>query len=214
MNPKQSGGWRNRSIVVNRWTGLLVVALLAGGPLAAAPAAASKKLNVQLIHQEQGLWCWAACAEMVIEFVKPGTDARQCELVKLEMGTSTDCCNSSAGSFTAQCNSQGGFPEESFGAHAIDHKSSETRLSWKRITRQIDDGKPLLYAFFWHETDMVGHMVVIHGYGQAQGKKVLYRRDPNPHPQVGTQTYLLFEDHYRKQIHNETWYDITKASNN
>ena len=198
-----------RWTVVSGWNCAWLMGFLMAGPLATA-APIVKKLEVKPINQEQSKWCWAACAEMVIQYVKPTLDAKQCELVKLEMGTSANCCNPAASSFESACN-QTGFPEECFDHHGIDYKPSETRLSWTRLTKQIDEGNPMLYAWFWNNSFQSGHMVVLYGYGLVQGEKVLFRYDPIP--QVGTDPYILFFDHYKTQIHNETWYGIKKTDN-
>src|SRR5262245_35659154 len=119
---------------VSSWQAVLLAGLLACGSLWAADE--TKKLAVKSVDQEHEYWCWAACAEMVIEFLHPGTNVDQCALAKLDYVATVNCCNPAASGFGAQCNSRGEFPEVSFQKNGLRYKFSEDRLSWKKIKEQ------------------------------------------------------------------------------
>lgn len=193
---------------LSRHACVLAILLAALGPLSGAELEV-KTLAIKPVHQEHAMWCWAACAEMVIEFLKPNVNAKQCELAQLQFAF--DCCGTS-NDFEEECNTSGTFPFVPFRENGIHfERTSSTaaneQLVWREIKRQIDAGQPILYAYRLNERSVSGHMVVIYGYGRVRNKRVLCCIDPNA---VATEPYMLFYDKYRAQAPNhwDTWYEL------
>ena len=63
-----------------------------------------KRLDVTFRARKHGNWCWAACAQMVMEYL--GKNVRQCEQVNKRYNWN-DCCNDP---MPARCNATG-WPE-------------------------------------------------------------------------------------------------------
>jgi len=172
-------------------------------------AVSAVELPVKPAMQEQTYWCWAACAEMIIEYLDPGKNVEQCDLAVIEYGLEdyANCCNESD-PLWAECNLGGAFPDWSFAEHEVDYTPSASRLSLKKIKAQIDQNRPLLYSWYWNKSEGTGHMVVLNGYAKQGSKNILYCLDPNARPEIGTESYMFFHDDYQNRTHWETWYDI------
>ena len=103
-----------------------------------------KDLDIELIHQQTGVWCWAACCQMVYKYY--GNEIEQCEIVKMIYGNS--CCESSSEqnchSFNSTC-TQTAYSHEAFQKTGISYtKDTRTILSWEEIVFSIDkNNKPL-----------------------------------------------------------------------
>jgi len=128
-------------------------------------------LSVTLRPQETSMWCWAASARMVMEFL--GTTVRQCTEANDNFGR-IDCCNDDAGVCGANPNQyranhagciQGSWPD--FGHYNFDSNNVWRALTWDELKRQISNtpncrAEPV--AFAWQWIGGGGHMMVAYGY--------------------------------------------------
>ena len=99
-------------------------------PPVCTPAAQSH-LAVTLRPQQTNMWCWAARAQMVMEFL--GVSVQQCAEANNEFGRS-DCC----GSPTPGACVNGGWPE--FDKYGFTFKrTSDTALTWDQLRNEVSD---------------------------------------------------------------------------
>jgi hypothetical protein len=148
----------------------------------------SSTLNMTVIHQEEGNWCWAACGEMVMEKLKRA-NIDQCDEANRRLGRN-DCCPPPGIPRPSACNKTGWPQFESY-----DLKADTTfcqALSWEDIKKQIDcKKKPFCWTMRFTDdtsecgdinsgTDTSGHMMVISGYKiDENGVNVLKVLDPD-----------------------------------
>ena len=132
----------------------LVVALLVG-----AQPAQEKILPIQFFPHDESVWCWAACGQMVINYVT-GKSITQCDQAKHRFARN-DCKHE-------DCRVPG-WPE--FCKYDVSVRTTEDgeTLDFGVIKQEIDAGRPVVLS--WHnldtsteEEDGTGHMVVVSGY--------------------------------------------------
>lgn len=152
--------------------------------------------------QQAYFWCWAACAEMVMEKFRDATIS-QCDEANKQFNRA-DCCNSPT---PDQCN-EGGWPEfEKYGFSA-DTTHSQA-LTWEDVKTQIDCQKiPFCFTWQWRPAPgNGGHMMVASGYKTENGENYVYILDPDPvgegHPRwilyaeyVSGPTYTHWDDYF------------------
>lgn len=134
-------------------------------------------------RDQEGLYtCWAACAEMIMEFVG-GVSVRQCQQAG-PPGQESWCCDANA-DFTLDpdCDSPN-YPEFGrWGFHC--EQNFGPPLSWPQVKAEIDAGRP--FAFSWTRLDPstgaslgVSHMLVVFGYEEENGQQTLVCFNPRP----------------------------------
>ena len=163
-----------------------------------APGAnGSNVLSVQLRPQETRMWCWAASAEMIMEFLgSPGIS--QCSQAQQYLNV-TACCVSP----TPEACINGGWPQfEYYGFNASN--TEDEALSWEQLTREIDANRPV--AFGWHWNSGGGHMVVVCGYQEIGGERFVVINDPWP-PEIGSGGQLIPYDNYVSPSDGWHWRD-------
>lgn len=122
----------------------------------AAPASIS--LNVPFIKQEQNQWCWAACTQMIAEFLGK-TGVKQCELANFLHGQ-TDCCQHPG---SERCNQPCPYQRvvavyKKVGIKAKFDNHAEHLLV---IQRELAAGRPFEVGLLWYGGG--GHVVIVHG---------------------------------------------------
>jgi len=156
---------------------------------ACTPNPDSSTLGMTVIAQEETLWCWAACGEMVMEKVR-GRNIDQCDEANRRFGMN-DCCPPRGRPRPSACN-QTSWPE--FDKYDLRADMTICRaLSWEEIKKQIDcKKKAICWTLRWTDddgecgdihngTDTAGHMMVIFGYKiKENGDSVLKVLDPSP----------------------------------
>jgi hypothetical protein len=127
-------------------------------------------LNVTFHRQEGDYWCWAASAQMVMEYL--GKKVSQCEQANKQLSNVThdDCCNNPT---PEKCDRTGWpqfydygfvFKKTNTPVHPTDH------LSWEEVKVQLaprDPNNPCSFtpfAFSWRVFGGTGHMMVAYGY--------------------------------------------------
>jgi len=166
------------------------------------------------IRQEEPVWCWAACTQIVIQKLKD-TTIRQCVQANNRFHL-TVCCNESRpGDFRPDECINAGRPE--FKKYGLTADSTFNKpLEWADIQKQIDCRKAPICAS-WRYVDTNGrpngggHMAVISGYKRENGIKYVLILNPNfDEPSFyGWQTYSS----YRTSpigIHGDDFYNIRK----
>ncbi len=139
----------------------------------------SKYLNINYIPQQQSLWCWAACSEMVIKHLDSGNSITQCDQAFRSLANET-CCTVSpccTTSMNSNCNHTNWPIFELYGFSCKDTYTHPEYLSWKKMLAQIDTNKPICLTYNWHGGG--AHMIVMDGYKIIDGK--LYDRLLDPY---------------------------------
>jgi hypothetical protein len=184
----------------------------ADGPVLSNGTALPKKasLNVRLVGQETELWCWAASTEMIVEFLDPAQDVKQCDEASNQDPPKL-CC----GATMEDGCINGGWPD--FGRYKFNAtRTSSQALPWDTICEQIARKKAPI-AFSWKWTGGGGHMMVIVGYSLVGDQKYLTVYDPLPPTEGGAagghlisamtyEQYVQSDDH----THWDDFYDIKK----
>lgn len=162
------------------------------------PDPTASTVAVTLHPQETNVWCWAACTQMITEFL--GHGRTQCDLANQRFGQ-TNCCDGSCDNKTDAC-TQGGwvmFTESGFsytdpGGTPLPWDTITACISCKRQPTDLIDG-PL--------SGGMGHCRVIYGYVVIDGTKYLLIKDPWA-PCVGN-SYALKYDDYANNTLRELW---------
>jgi hypothetical protein len=140
-------------------------------------------LDVPLVGQETGLWCWAATAQMTMNYIRPQTAVTQCKLatdarMKLAPGAPyVDCCQDKA-----SCT----FPYvPDYGLRDFKADESDTvqppklYLTWPEIQDQIAcKQKPFAYSWEYDDPAKGGHVVVVIGYKTIANVNYVEINDP------------------------------------
>jgi hypothetical protein len=183
-------------------------------------------LPVMLHPQETDNWCWAACGQMIMEYL--GIKVSQCEQANNRY-RHTDCCNSDSSSaagnllrgdytnFNSDC-AQPGWPE--FEKYGFTYKRrSKAPLTWKELKIQLSDGpngKGKPFAFSWQWNKGGGHMMIAKGFATIDGENYVIIIDPWP-PNLGDEviiTYSAFVDMMGSYTHWDDFFDISNITLN
>jgi len=192
------------SIKMKKFIQLLSVNIVAMFYLASCctPNAMIGSQPVALRAQETGMWCWAASAQMCMQFL--GANVDQCTQANNEFGRN-DCCNSPVPNDCVN----GGWPE--FDKYSFtSNRTSNTALSWDALKKQIYCKKKPV-AFSWHWTGGGGHVMVVTGYAVINNEKYLFINDPWS-PNQGAQYSITYDNYVTggDHTHWDDFYDITK----
>lgn len=160
-------------------------------------------LDVTLRPQQTSMWCWAASAQMCMQFL--GVTVNQCTQANNEFGRS-DCCNTP----TPGACVNGGWPEfAKYGFNST--RTSNSALSWDQVKKEIYCSKRP-FAFSWHWPGGGGHMMAVIGYVELGENHQVLVNDPWA-PNVGNTTFMSYDwyvaapgDH----THWDDFYQIVK----
>jgi hypothetical protein len=159
----------------------------------------SKLLTVPLHPQQTSMWCWAASAQMCMDF--QGTNILQCTQTNNRYAM-TNCCNSP---IPGAC-VLGGWPE--FNKYGFTSKNTvDAALTWDQIRQEIDcRNRPLTYT--WHWAGGSGHMVTIVGYstGTCNDDRFLHINDPLP-VNTGSTYTITYEAYVAGNPGSSHWND-------
>jgi hypothetical protein len=182
-----------------------------------------KSLPVTLHPQETDNWCWAACTQMIMEYMD--VKVSQCEQAN-DRYRRADCCNYDSASFPGKliqsfdANTysdcvQPGWPE--FERYGFTYKRrSNTPLTWKELKAQLSDGpnsKGKPFAFSWQWNRGGGHMMVAKGFATIDGENYVIILDPWP-PNMGDEviiTYSAFVEMMGSYTHWDDFFDISNS---
>lgn len=142
------------------------------------------------IGQKDHYWCWAACIQMVLQYLQ-GESPEQCAIVRWgdHNNDTVDCCLPANRSLRA-CGTSGlELPLK----HAnLTYKSwSPPEATFDAITAEIDAGRPVLIEIAVDDGEAPGsHAIVVTGYDTTNEKRLL-GQNPSPPPN-GTTSWMSF----------------------
>jgi Papain-like cysteine protease AvrRpt2 len=171
-----------------------------------APGQPNERLGVRTIMQVKEMWCWAACAEMVLRFF--GASLDKCNVAGLQLNR--DCCNS----VSADC-------DMGLSVEEIDQAFANVHLAGRRFEREItfDDirnqisgtpPRPVVAGIRWAGGG--GHLVVVSGWRIADSLRFVKVNDP-----FYTSGDIRYEDlvqHYGPNdtgVWAHTWTDLKRV---
>lgn len=163
------------------------------------------QLTVTLFPQLTDMWCWAASAEMVMDYA--GTSVSQCAQANAEFGMS-NCCE---GPTPSTC-VQGGYPDFAYWGFSSQTTPYGTALTWAELSEQFTLGQPVAYAWSW--VGGGGHVMVATGvWVDPEEGSLVDINNPWP-PNQGDQTtltYALYVSDPGSYTHQMDWYNIVPA---
>jgi hypothetical protein len=186
-----------------------IVSFLLLGLMCQSRALAQTELEVPRIKQEQSLWCWAACAQMIMQF--EGADpAKVAQCIQAKDRYEASCCDDP---LPKGCDDEGGWPN--FQLYGFECKTNQgTALSFQQIQEQIDN--KMAVAFSWHFEGDGGHMMVVAGYKVKNGKQYVLVLDPIKNPAehrwiAGWKSYDFYKEggQQNSYAHWDDFYDVT-----
>ena len=143
----------NRLPIVEQPSSIIPSAFGLSASLSARPM-----LNVKLVKQEQTQWCWAACTQMVTEFMDVNTP-KQCELANFLHGQ-TGCCATPGSS---ACNRPAPYVDIAYvftfvRIHCI---SERFAIPAATILSELQANRPVEMGLLWSGGG--GHVAIIYG---------------------------------------------------
>lgn len=120
----------------------------------------SRNLDFSVQRQMHSNWCWVAVATSVAHYYNPQSRWTQCAVANRELGRK-DCCGKSS-----KCNITGHLKDSlALVRHAERHPELKSvgRISFSRVQREIDAGRPLGVRTQWRG-GAGAHVLVVVGY--------------------------------------------------
>ena len=177
---------------------------------------ASYNLIVPVVGQQESNWCWAACGQMVDEYLNPLPPTVQCQMANAAFGR-TDCCvnPSSSACNVGDGGSNAQYPYTYF-------QASPFPLTWDQLRYQIwVVNKPV--TFGWNYTNCCNHIMIVTGYStDAQGNNWVYVNNPEPGPTVGDFECMSYNEWvqdtspsspFQAHTHIGDWFDSSYPGN-
>lgn len=166
-----------------------------------------KVLPVKLYAQQTPHWCWAAGGAMIMKYVG-NYDITQCKEANDRFGF-TECCEIPT---PPKC-VKGGWPLFQLYGFTASHTEKGHALSWNQLVAQIDNNKPVGFAWEW--TGGGGHYMVAKGYSTGMCNMVAIN-DPWPWNtdvnKGGTSKLISYSEYVKSSTHTHLVddYNITK----
>lgn len=179
-----------------------------------------KALPVIMCPQEKSLWCWAACGQMVMEYLRPEIrqkkSALQCQQAT-NRGCGHDCCDHPN---APRCN-ETDWPD--FRWYGFSCRTTISRpLLFRQIMEEIDQNRPICFTQKrLSQTMPTMHMVVVKGYsivadkeGKEPDEEWILIHDPAPIGKGTPNLWIRYEDYCEQQdgdpayAHGDDFYEI------
>jgi hypothetical protein len=175
---------------------VLTMILALVGASSASAETSSEVLNVPLIGQETGMWCWATVLDMVATFYD--VDVEQCAEANHRFGRN-DCCTDPT---PAAC-IVGGWPDYDEYGFNSNYTNWNVALTFAQIKTETDAGRPINFSWGW--TGGGGHIMVGRGYIDGDTEWV-FVRDPWP-VDVGESKLIKYIHFVERAGQYEHWSD-------
>lgn len=139
----------------------------------APPLLGAKSLNVPQIKQEQTQWCWAACADMVLDYYG-NAGARQCDFVNWLFAQSS-CCNVPSSSL---CNKPCAVGDvcRVYNQWSLNCFNTASSVPFATLQSEINAERPTEVGYAWSGGG--GHVAIIRGWDFNATGPLLLVNDP------------------------------------
>jgi hypothetical protein len=157
------------------------------------------RLGLQVPHQEQTNWCWAATTDGIDHYYDPASTWTQCQIVDAQLGRG-DCCGPAA---SGPCNQPGYVDQALTTVGHFDHWAGGP-ADFATVDTEIDGRRPIAVRIGWSGGG--GHAIAVGGY--REWDQQVHVEDPWYGPSdLG---YTTLRDSYQS---SGTWTDsyFTKA---
>ncbi|MBV9957403.1 MAG: C39 family peptidase [Acidobacteria bacterium] len=136
------------------------------------PGEQSARIDVRPVHQAEELWCWAACAEMVLRFFGVARD--ECTVAGDHL--KRDCCNPFGPGCNVGLSVEG--VDQAFATAGLAGNRFPSALSFDEIKEQISGAipRPIVAGIKWASGN--GHLIVISGWREAGARRFVTVNDP------------------------------------
>ncbi len=94
-----------------------------------------------------------------------------------------------------------------FSEYGYDSNPSSTPLTWEQIKDQICGAKKPMAFAYGPKSGGVGHVVVIYGFSEVDGRRDLFIRDPWA-PCNGSTTVRSYQDDYSNSLTHDHWVTV------
>jgi hypothetical protein len=189
---------------------------------------AGYNLIVPVVGQQQSEWCWAACGQMIDNYVEPLPVVQQCVEANGMFGPGgteaqpgwSDCCSNGS---SAACNVGNGGPNPNYPYISLYGNSTGTTLTWDQLRWQIwVVNEPFAFGWTWYPVTPTSgaHIMVVTGYEtDAEGNQWVYVNNPIP---IGEGDFECMsydewaqdtgDTPYGSHTHEGDWFDPTYNS--
>jgi hypothetical protein len=178
----------------------------ASSPPGAAPSGSPRgllvlplkaSLDAARLHkydQLQTNWCWAASAQMTIEYLKPQAKTEQCRIAGEELGpigAPFNCCP-----LIANCNVPK-WPQQVFHDRQITYAVNQGALTEDELKRQIVAGSPVMFSWNWTRGN--AHIQVAVAYNVIDGESFISVLDP-----LSLKTTIPYSEYDKSEDHTHS----------
>lgn len=175
----------------------LVLSAVFGLVKAQEDIAPKVSLDVPQKKQETKMWCWAACVEMIMEYM--GESITQCEQANQRMNRA-DCCDEPAPTVCVR----GGWPQ--LFRYGVSNDSVDAALSWENLKAQLDNNQPVLFSWRWKLGG--GHMMLAVGYAEPHWVFVNNPWPPHGESELPEGDFqIITYDEYVSGANHDHWRD-------
>ena len=132
---------------------------------------AGNSLNIRHVYQWYSLWCWAACAEMILTVFDEEVD--KCRIASRMLGQ--NCCTDGD-----PCNTDWAVEEihEIVAEWGISSYYVPNRVGFSTIKNQIDNWEMPLELFITWGEGYGGHVLIADGWRQYNNQRYVKIKDP------------------------------------
>jgi hypothetical protein len=175
-----------------------------GGTLEAVLS--SPQINIPRSPQSRDAWCYAACAEMVIEFIFPGPSVSQCEVVEF-VKNATCCPLPPQDQVCTDSGCQKGDVTRIFRRFDVSSSRKNNSISFNKVKTEIDAGPRRLIEAVIDWDGGGSHAVLIAGFIDAS--EMIYIIDPlSPPDYNGWHTHSSVRDGFGYGTWANTWLEL------
>lgn len=170
-----------------------------------APMAADNPLLITAVTQEQGNWCWAACAKMVDTFF--GGNQTQCQIATTALGVQGGCCKTP---LPGGCNVTRTDPQITalWGTLGVGNTYAAAAAAWADVLVSITAQKPVECGLSWRGGG--GHVILVAGAKVGSSGNQVYVIDPDG-AHVGWFDYTYVTTAYGLGVWDATWTTLSRA---
>lgn len=175
-------------------------------PLAPLPPSPNNPLGVIWIKQKQTEWCWAACADMVLDFYQdPNVD--QCHLANSASGAAGGTCCANPTSQTCNRPLSDAEISQLWTTHGIQRIPRASQVAFLEIQIEITAGRPVEVAWSRNVGD---HLVIVHGWRVTSAGEEVYVNDPAKGGGEGWMSFLDLRTARGTGFWDSTWVGLKR----
>lgn len=160
-------------------------------------------LPVPQIPQREIQQCWAACVDMVLDYLRE-PDIRQCEIADRSTQTAEGCCNAPSSSL---CNRPLKDNEITrlWESYDIRPDYVDRDVTFEIIQEEIRDKRPVEVGLTFTLSGPRGHVVIVRGWDEDATGRYVFVNDPNDKRGQGRILFSELQNAYGDGEWDATW---------